>query len=149
MEGTTRPKQLYFEATLYEMLCNEEGFPFATEFGEERTFDYLAMELLGPDLQGLFVAMGRNFSFKCVCIMAIQMISRLESLHKNDFLHRDIKPGNFLIGRNKKASTLYLCDMGFCKRYRDSVTKEHIKFEKLRGMTGTPRCVHLNTSLAE
>ena len=121
------------------MLRHEEGFPHARHFGKEKTFNFLAMELLGPNIEELYSANDFEFSLRCVCIMAVQMISRLESLHKHDFIHRDIKPENFLIGRNVKASIIYLCDMGLCKRYRDSTLNVHIPFQTNRSLAGTAR----------
>ena len=134
-----RFRQLRFEAKLYEKLQREEGFPTARHFGREKTFNFLAMELLGPNLEELYSANNHKFSLKCVCIVAIQMINRLEALHKYGFIHRDIKPENFLIGRKSKAAMVYMCDMGLCKQYRDSVTNVHIPFQTNRSLAGTAR----------
>lgn len=140
------PSYLYCEAKLYPVLHEEEGFPRAHQFYEEKAYNYLAMELLGPNLLELLEANGGKFSLKCVCIIASQMITRLESLHKHDFIHRDVKPENFLIGRNKKASMIYLCDLGLCKRYRDSDTKVHVPYQTNRPFAGTARYITVRKS---
>ena len=41
-----RFRQLHFEAKLYEMLRNEEGFPHARHFGKEKTYNNNSMEQL-------------------------------------------------------------------------------------------------------
>lgn len=131
--------KLHFEAKLYGLLSEEEGFPRARHFGQEKAFNFLVMELLGPNIKQLLKANGGKFSLKCVCMMAREMVTRLESLHEKGFIHRDVKPENFLIGRKKRASTIYLCDMGLCKKYRDNVTKAHNPYETVGGVTGTLR----------
>lgn len=73
-------------------------------------------------------------------------IDRIEYLHGNLFLHRDIKPDNFLIGsRPADSHVVYMVDMGLCKRYRDVKTKRHIPFRSNKKLTGTPRYASINT----
>jgi len=45
------------------------------------------------------------------------MITRIEYVHSRYFLHRDIKPDNFLIGHGKKKHKVYIIDFGLAKRY--------------------------------
>jgi serine/threonine protein kinase len=46
-----------------------------------------------------------------------QLISRIEYLHQRDFIHRDLKPDNFCIGRGNNAKKIYMIDFGLAKRY--------------------------------
>ena len=57
----------------------------------------MVMDLLGDSLESLYNKCGRKFSLKTVLMLAIQLIDRIEHQHNNHFLHRDIKPDNFLM----------------------------------------------------
>ncbi len=48
------------------------------------------------------------------------MLSRIEFIHSRYFLHRDIKPDNFIIGLGKRQHLIYVIDFGLAKRYRDA-----------------------------
>ena len=51
----------------------------------------LVMEILGQSLETLHANSSRKFSEKTVLMIADQLIERLESLHRHDYIHRDVK----------------------------------------------------------
>ena len=48
-------------------------------------------------------------------MFAIQALERVEYIHSKNFLHRDIKSANFLVG-NPDKSQIYLIDFGNAKK---------------------------------
>jgi len=75
------------------------------------------------------------------------MITRLEFFHNNHFIHRDMKPDNFLVGVGTKANLIYAIDFGLAKRYREPKTGEHIPYKDNKSLTGTARYASVNAHL--
>ncbi len=74
----------------------------------------------------------------------IQMIDRLEWIHSKNIVHRDIKPDNFVMGRNEAKHIVYLLDFGLSKKYWSTKTNSHIKYTLSRKLTGTARYASIN-----
>lgn len=143
----TKHPQLFYEAKLYNILQGGSGIPSIKWSGIDGEDNILVMDLLGPSLEDLFVYCGRKFSLKTVLMLADQMVTRIEYVHSKGFLHRDIKPDNFLMGLGRKANQVYIIDFGLAKRYRDSTTNRHIPYRENKNLTGTARYASCNTHL--
>ena len=78
---------------------------------------FMAMDLLGPSLADLYQFCGYKFSLKTTLMLAYQLIERFEFLNSKKFIHRDIKPDNFLMGLGNKSNIVYVVDMGLAKKY--------------------------------
>jgi len=71
----------------------------------------------------------------------------VEFVHSRSFIHRDIKPDNFLMGLAKKANQVHIIDFGLAKKYRDPKTHIHIPYRENKNLTGTARYASINTHL--
>lgn len=143
----TKHPQLLYEAKLYNVLQGGSGIANIKWCGVDGEDNVLVLDLLGPSLEDLFVYCGRKFSLKTVLMLADQMITRIEYVHSKGYLHRDIKPDNFLMGLGRKANQVYIIDFGLAKRYRDSTTNRHIPYRENKNLTGTARYASCNTHL--
>ena len=115
------------------------GIPHIRWYGQERDYNVLVMDLLGPSLEDLFNFCSRRFTMKTVLMLADQMIGRIEYVHNKNFIHRDIKPDNFLMGIGRHCNKLFLIDFGLAKKYRDNRTRQHIPYREDKNLTGTAR----------
>ena len=147
--------QLEYEARVYKSLAgggkftflSQVGIPFVRWFGQEGEYFCMVIDLLGPSLEDLFNFCGRKFSIKTVLLLADQLIARIEFIHSKNFLHRDIKPDNFLMGLAKRGNQVHVIDFGLAKKYRDPRTHLHIPYKENKNLTGTARYASINTHL--
>jgi serine/threonine protein kinase len=120
-----------------------EGIPSIYNYIETEDYNILIMELLGPSLENKYDANDRKISVPTLLNLGLRMIEIIELFHSKGFIHRDIKPNNFLLNHKKPYNKLYLMDFGLSKSYlKSDGTHIDIKFE--RSLTGTARYCSLN-----
>lgn len=121
-----RSQQLAQEAITYRCLQDGVGIARLDYFGAVDNYNVLVLELLGPNLDDMFRLCRGRFSLKTVCMLAQEMLLRVQFLHRNGFVHRDMKPENFALGLNEMANVLYLLDFGLSKEFLEGCPKTHI-----------------------
>lgn len=131
------------EKKAYQALSKGVGIPQVLWFGRQDDYYVLVHTLLGPSLEDLLNYCGRRLSLKTVLLIADQAISRIEYIHSKGFLHRDIKPDNFLMGVGRQGNILYTIDFGLVKNVCDRET------DRAQGtgrpFSGTRRYASLNS----
>jgi len=143
-KGASSPSQLRREEEIYASLKGMKGVPKVRDAFENSKGEYvMVMDLLGPSLEDAFCKCSRRFSLQTVLQLGYQMLERLEMLHSNHIIHRDIKTDNFVIGAfsGEKRHIVYMIDFGLSKLYRDPKTRLHRfgshGFNKFAVKTGT------------
>lgn len=148
VEDRKKTPRIITEYKIYEYL-HKKGFKFGLpkvyEFFQTRDFNIMFMQLLGPSLEDLVKRYEKRFQIETVLLLADQLICLLQNLHKCNFIHRDIKPNNFLIGRGKEKNQIFIMDFGLSKKYISR--NEHIKFRDKRSLIGTARYASINMHL--
>lgn len=134
--GKSVRRQLYNEYKIYKELCKSKLFPNIYWYGKHKNKNVLIMDLLGNNLEELFEMCDRYFSMYTILYIAVQSVNLLKIFHKTNYIHRDIKPNNFVI--NNENNNIYLIDYGLAKRYRNK-NNIHIKFKDNIKFVGTVR----------
>jgi len=140
----------YLECEAY-CLINLKGFgiPKIISYGKNGIYNILIEELLGTSLYELWELRSKEqnithyIKLKNVCMVALQILDRLEYIHSKNYIHRDIKPNNFVTGR-KDQSIIYIIDFGFSHQYRSSRTGKHIKYINRKIAMGSLRYLSVN-----
>tara|TARA_B100000963_G_C22636073_1_gene677695 strand:- start:4742 stop:5647 length:906 start_codon:yes stop_codon:yes gene_type:complete len=137
VESKKQANRLDHEKGIYDNLGTSVGFPQIYDIIKDRKHNTVIMDYLGPSLEDLFDFCGNKFSIKTVLMIGIQVLNRIEALHNSGYLHRDIKPDNFLIGTTDKKSRIYMIDLGLSKRYMKD--NKHIEYNTKKSFTGSFR----------
>ncbi len=116
-----------------------EGIPKVYCYGNNQSHNLLVEELLGKSLEDIFNSYGKPFSLKTVCVLGIEIIKRIQSIHQKYYIHRDIKPDNFMTGRGENEKNIYIIDFGLAKKYYSVSKAQHIKFTTGKHLIGTAR----------
>lgn len=117
--------------------------------GRYGSFNYVVMTLVGKSLQDLRKeGPGQHMSMGSAIGCGIQTLEALEDLHNIGYLHRDVKPGNYTIGRAElnELRKIYILDFGMCRKF----TNEQGVIRKPRaaaGFRGTVRYAPISCHL--
>ncbi len=76
---------------------------------------YIVMERLSGSPLSEWLSKHRRLPLDVVVEVGIQICSALNALHELGYLHRDVKPENLVLHRERDTYTLKLVDFGICK----------------------------------
>lgn len=116
-----------------------DGFANFFAFTKDEQFVYLVMEPLLNNISSILSIIPTGcFNLYTVLYFSLMAIDRLETLHLVGYIHRDIKPDNFVTRKNIE-NHICLIDFGLSKKYIDKETATHVKFTDNNPIVGTPR----------
>ena len=143
VESRKIPKPLLESEAYYLFSLRGTGIPEVLSFGRRKHYNILVEPLLGKSLFDIFNENRKRMPLPDICLIAKQIIDRIQWVHSRGLVHRDIKPDNFLIGL-KDPNVIYLIDFGLSKKYKSDKTGKHIKFNFTGKLTGTVRFASAN-----
>lgn len=138
------PSQTEYESRVYKLLRDIPGVPRCAEFVRTPTHNALIIERLGESLQDVFDRSNRQLAIDSVLAVGMVMLEQLQNIHDRGLVHRDIKPQNMLLGRERTDPTVYIIDFGLSKKFRNRDGSHIAHRTDKRGLTGTPRYASIN-----
>ena len=137
-------QQLVYEAKVLQYLQGGIGIPTLYWAGQEGDYSIIVLDLLGKNIFELFNLCERKFTLKTVLMLADQLISNIEYIHFKNYIHRNIKPENFLIGLGKKSHKIFTIDFALSRIFRDPKSFEHMNYNENKKLIGTARFASIN-----
>ena len=135
------------EIDILSKIQDSEHFPRIIATGVTDSIRYLVMNLFGLSVSNTRRLLPkRKMSLGTVTRIAIYMLECIEDLHSHGFIHRDIKPGNFLFADNG-IHPLILIDFGLSREYIDRETGQPFPERPKSGFRGTSKYASLNAHM--
>lgn len=158
---------LEHEYNVYNALGPHRTLPSVLAYGTQGVFNMLVMERLGKSIKWWFHQCGRKFSLRTTVMLGVGMVRQvsLDALtsfeyrplqldavayvHSKGFIHRDIKPDNFVLGHPDHDAFHRVCliDFGMARRYRDPATGRHAAFHEKTTFVGSVTYASYNSHL--
>ena len=136
--------QLSHEHSVYKVLHDTAGIPSMHWYGREAQYNVLILDRLGltveeailncrrSDISQLFsyadqmVFLSMFYNPGHLAYICFPQLSCLESLHSRNYIHRDVKPANFMTGIGEQSDQVFLIDFGLAQHFRNPSTRRHV-----------------------
>jgi len=115
---------------MYEHFKGGIGIPKLYWYGTHKDCNVLIRELLDDSLEDYFKSCNYKFTLLTTLMLADEMLSRIEFIHSRNFIHGNIKPAQFLMGRGSTKNKVYIIPFRGSQRYIDPITGLHIPYKE-------------------
>jgi tau tubulin kinase len=123
LESAKQLKQvLKMEVTVLRRLQGKDHVCKFLGGGTNELFNYVVMSLQGKNLAELRRAQPKQcFTLSTTLRLCAQILIAIEHIHSIGFLHRDVKPSNFAMGRlQSNMRKVFMLDFGLARKYTNA-----------------------------
>ena len=104
-------------------------------------YDYV---LFRSKFRRTFIYCKKSFSLKTSILLSLQTFNIIKSVHESGFVHRDVKPDNFVIGFGNSHNRNILIDFGLSVSFINKDTMQHKDYIHKHQFTGSFRYSSIN-----
>ncbi|KAJ1370796.1 hypothetical protein KIN20_032599 [Parelaphostrongylus tenuis] len=146
---------LKLEVYVLQQLQKMRGTVKLYDSGKRQNYCFMVMTLCDKDLMTLRRECGGVFSESTALRLAITTLFAIKQLHEIGYVHRDIKPGNCMIGKfGRDRKMIYLIDFDRMYRRTPEGLPAHQKLKvKRKSLARSPSSQHflmvINEQLSE
>jgi serine/threonine protein kinase len=145
LEDRQSNSKLLDEANIIKTIRKHcSGVPTIYKIGNSTKWNYMIMSYLGPNLEELFIYCKRTFSLKTTILLSLKIFNIIKGIHESGYIHRDIKPDNFVIGFGESHNNIFLIDFGLSISYINTKTMQHREYQHKHQFTGSFRYSSIN-----
>ena len=123
LESAKQSKQvLKMEVTVLRRLQGKDHVCKFLGGGTNELYNYVVMTLQGKNLAELRRSQTRQyFTLSTSLRISLQILEAIEYIHSIGFLHRDVKPSNFAMGRlSTTCRKVFMLDFGLARKYTNA-----------------------------
>lgn len=120
VESNSQTRQgIRMEVTVLRRIQNHQHVCELLAGGTSTSYNYMVMTLLGASLSELRRHQSeQSFSLSTTLRISQQILEAIRAVHSIGFLHRDVKPSNFAIGKVNQRR-IFILDFGLARKYVD------------------------------
>lgn len=135
IEKKTAKNTLKYETMILRYLKDIDNIIRIKYYGETTSYNFLIMELLDCQIDEYYnkLILKNINSIGLIRKLGIQMLVCIENIHNYGIIHRDIKPGNFLIDNENEK--IKMIDFGLSKQFinKNGIHKPNRKHDNIIG----------------
>ncbi|KAH9015348.1 kinase-like domain-containing protein [Lactarius hengduanensis] len=135
-------KTLSHEHSVYKALSGMSGIPTMHWYGREVPYNVMVLNRLDLTLEEVI---SKRHDINLVFSYVDQMLLCLESLHERSYIHRDVKPTNFMTGAGELSSRVFLIDFGLAQLFHNPSTRRHVPLVSELKTVGTITFTSINS----
>lgn len=125
-----------------DQFVNPNKFSVKLSKSAQLNTKFIVMDLHGESIETKLQKSKKPFEIWTVLSLGIQMINIIRYIHMKGFIHRDLKPDNFVYAQNNEQR-IYCIDFGLAKRWTKK-TGQHIDYKVFDRFCGTARYASSN-----